>query len=215
MPALLGGLQFQQQRRSHVIFPRTNAHFLRSLCRVRRALAQNVALEIQRRDQVESYTYAELRHMAESVGAWLGSKRIAVRRAGRHSGRQPSPLGGRVPGRGRRRDAPPCRSTPPCTPTRSPTLLKDSGSSLLFCDVKHLATARGGDRRSLPIKIALINPAEQNRRQVRYGQALTGRQISTASLRSGPGQLHARRRRSGCRRLPALHLRHDRPIPRA
>ena len=34
---------------------------------------KNVALEIQRRDRVESYTYAELRHMAESVGAWLGT----------------------------------------------------------------------------------------------------------------------------------------------
>jgi len=32
---------------------------------------QNVALEIQRREQVESYTYAEVRRMAESVGAWL------------------------------------------------------------------------------------------------------------------------------------------------
>ena len=32
---------------------------------------KNVALEIQRRDQVENCTYAELRHMAESVGSWL------------------------------------------------------------------------------------------------------------------------------------------------
>ena len=32
---------------------------------------KNVALEIQRRERVESCTYAELRHMAESVGAWL------------------------------------------------------------------------------------------------------------------------------------------------
>ena len=31
----------------------------------------NVALEIQRQDRVESYTYAEVRRMAESVGKWL------------------------------------------------------------------------------------------------------------------------------------------------
>ena len=38
---------------------------------------QSVALEIQRHDQVESYTYAETRKMAESVarrGRWLGLK---------------------------------------------------------------------------------------------------------------------------------------------
>src|SRR5258708_39441330 len=43
------------------------------------------------------------------------------------------------------------------------TLLKDSGSSLLFCDVKHLATAREAIG-SLAIKTALINPAEQKNR---------------------------------------------------
>src|SRR5438093_141249 len=32
---------------------------------------QNVALEIQRRDGTESYTYSEARRMAESVGRWL------------------------------------------------------------------------------------------------------------------------------------------------
>ena len=37
---------------------------------------QNVALEIQRRDRVESYTYAEVRHMAESVGAWLEKNQV-------------------------------------------------------------------------------------------------------------------------------------------
>ena len=32
---------------------------------------ENVAVEIQRRELVESYTYAELRRMAESVGRWI------------------------------------------------------------------------------------------------------------------------------------------------
>ena len=44
------------------------------------------------------------------------------------------------------------------------TLLKDSGSSLLFCDVKHLATAAEAIASlpipSTPIKIILTNPAE-------------------------------------------------------
>ena len=31
----------------------------------------NVALEIQRHDQIESCTYAELHRMAESVGRWV------------------------------------------------------------------------------------------------------------------------------------------------
>ena len=34
-------------------------------------LPENIALEIQRRDRVESFTYAQLKSMAESVGQWL------------------------------------------------------------------------------------------------------------------------------------------------
>ena len=34
-------------------------------------LPQNIALEIQRGNALESYSYAELRKMAESVGRWL------------------------------------------------------------------------------------------------------------------------------------------------
>src|SRR5258708_36420022 len=32
----------------------------------------NVALELQRHNQLESCTYSELRRMAESVGRWIG-----------------------------------------------------------------------------------------------------------------------------------------------
>src|SRR5882672_2647792 len=32
---------------------------------------QNVALQIQRHERIESYTYAQLRQMAESIGRWL------------------------------------------------------------------------------------------------------------------------------------------------
>ncbi|HYM04929.1 MAG TPA: AMP-binding protein [Terriglobales bacterium] len=120
---------------------------------------KNVALEIQRRERVESCTYAELRHMAESVGAWLA-------RSGFNSGARVAILADNHPrwvavflgvvASG-------CTAVPLDTALHADqitTLLKDSGSSLLFCDVKHLATA-GEAIGALPIKIALINPAER------------------------------------------------------
>jgi long-chain acyl-CoA synthetase len=120
---------------------------------------QNVALEIQRRDQVESYTYAEVRRMAESVGAWLSKSglpqgaRVAIL-ADNHPRWVAVFLGAVAAG---------CTAVPLDTALHSDqitTLLKDSGTSLLFCDIKHLAIA-GEAIVSLPIKIVLTNPAEQ------------------------------------------------------
>ncbi len=120
---------------------------------------QNAALEIQRRDQVESYTYAEVRRMAESVGSWLSKSelqpgaRVAIL-ADNHPRWVAVFLGAVAAG---------CTAVPLDTALHADqitTLLKDSGSSLLFCDVKHLATA-GEAVGSLPIKIVLTNPAEQ------------------------------------------------------
>jgi len=122
---------------------------------------KNVALEIQRRDKVESCTYAELRHMAESVGSWLGKNgfqsgaRVVIL-ADNHPRWVAVFLGVVASG---------CTAVPLDTALHADqitTLLKDSGSSLLFCDVKHLATAREA-MGSLPIKTALINPAEQRK----------------------------------------------------
>jgi len=119
---------------------------------------QNVALEIQRRDQVESYTYAEVRRMAESVASWLAKTelqpggRIAIL-ADNHPRWVAVFLGAVAAG---------CTAVPLDTALHADqiaTLLKDSGSSLLFTDVKHLATA-GEAIASLPIRIALTNPAE-------------------------------------------------------
>jgi long-chain acyl-CoA synthetase len=118
-----------------------------------------VALEIQRRDQVESYTYAELLRMAESVGSWLSKRelqpgaRVAIL-ADNHPRWVAVFLGAVAAG---------CTAVPLDTALHADqitTLLKDSGSSLLFCDVKHLATAAEAVA-SLPIKIVLTNPAEQ------------------------------------------------------
>src|SRR5450631_394574 len=119
---------------------------------------KNVALEIQRRERVESCTYAELRHMAESVGAWLGKNGFqsgapVVILADNHPRWVAVFLGVVASG---------CTAVPLDTALHADqitTLLKDSGASLLFCDVKHLATAREAIG-PLPIKIALINPAE-------------------------------------------------------
>jgi long-chain acyl-CoA synthetase len=119
---------------------------------------ENVALEIQRRDKVESYTYAEARRMAESIGSWLAKSelqsgaRVAIL-ADNHPRWVAAFLGAVAAG---------CTAVPLDTALHSDqiaTLLKDSGSSLLFCDVKHLATAAEAIA-SLPIKIVLTNPAE-------------------------------------------------------
>jgi long-chain acyl-CoA synthetase len=120
---------------------------------------QNVALEIQRRDQVESYTYAELRRMAESVGSWLSKNnlqpgaRIAIL-ADNHPRWVAAFLGSVAAG---------YTAVPLDTALHADqitTLLKDSGTTLLLCDVKHIVTA-GEAVATLPIKIVLTNPAEQ------------------------------------------------------
>jgi long-chain acyl-CoA synthetase len=101
----------------------------------------NVALEIQRRDRVESYTYAELRQMAEAIGWWLTKQklppgaRIAIL-ADNHPRWVAAYLGAIASGN---------TAVPLDTAFHADQvakLLKDSGSSLLFCDVKHLAVAQ-------------------------------------------------------------------------
>ncbi|HXZ31499.1 MAG TPA: AMP-binding protein [Terriglobales bacterium] len=98
----------------------------------------NIAVEIQHRDEVESYTYAELRHMAESIGAWLRRQklergaRVAIL-ADNHPRWVAIYLGIIAAG---------CVAVPLDTALHAAQiakLLNDSGSSLLFCDEKHLA----------------------------------------------------------------------------
>jgi long-chain acyl-CoA synthetase len=101
----------------------------------------HVALEIQRRDRVESHTYAEARRMAESIGRWLTENeflpgaRIAIL-ADNHPRWIAAYLGIIAAG---------CAAVPLDTAFHADQvakLLNDSGSSLLFCDGKHLAVAR-------------------------------------------------------------------------
>ena len=101
----------------------------------------NVALEIQRHDHVESYTYAELRGMAESIAQWITEKEFArgsrlALVADNHPRWVAAYLGIIAAG---------CTVVPLDTALHSDqltTLLKDSGSSALFCDAKHAQVAR-------------------------------------------------------------------------
>src|SRR6266566_3867115 len=102
---------------------------------------QNVALEIQRRDGTESYTYSEARRMAESVGRWLRENgiqpgaRVAIL-ADNHPRWVTTYLGIIAAG---------CTAVPLDTAFHSDQiakLLKDSGSELLFCDLKHVGIAQ-------------------------------------------------------------------------
>ena len=101
----------------------------------------NVALEIQRRDQVESYTYAELRQMAESVGRWLTEQKVpAGSRAAIFADNHPRWVAAYLGIIASGNTAVPLDTA--LHADQVAKLLKNSGSELLFCDEKHLAIAR-------------------------------------------------------------------------
>jgi long-chain acyl-CoA synthetase len=117
---------------------------------------QNIALEIQRHDQVESYTYAETRKMAESLGRWLTEKklpagaRVAIF-ADNHPRWVATYLGAIAAG---------YTAVPLDTAFHADQvtkLLKDSGASLLVTDVKHLATAQQAAA-GLGVEMLLTDP---------------------------------------------------------
>src|SRR4051812_30416035 len=101
---------------------------------------QNVAIEVQRPNGVESHTYAELRKMAESFGSWLISngmppgERIAIL-ADNHPRWVAAYLGIIAAGGA---------AVPLDTAYHADQvakLLKNSGASLMICDTKHLEIA--------------------------------------------------------------------------
>ena len=102
---------------------------------------QNAAVEVQKPDGVESYTYAELRGLAESIGSWLvrnampPGERIAIL-ADNHPRWVAAYLGIIAAGGA---------AVPLDTAYHADQvakLLKDSGASLLVCDAKHLEIAQ-------------------------------------------------------------------------
>ena len=116
----------------------------------------NVALELQRHDQIESCTYAELRRMAESVGHWItdnaftkGSRLAIV--ADNHPRWVAAYLGIIAAG---------CIAVPLDTALHADQLtklLKDSGAAALFCDVSHARVSREAVS-GLKIGLVLTDP---------------------------------------------------------
>jgi len=102
---------------------------------------KNVAVEIQRAQGVESYTYTELRRMAESFAAWLlahsmpPGSRVAIL-ADNHPRWVAGYLGIIAAGG----VAVPLDTAYHADQVRK--LLKDSGTELLVCDRKHLETSQ-------------------------------------------------------------------------
>jgi long-chain acyl-CoA synthetase len=101
----------------------------------------NVALELQRHDHIESCTYSELHRMAESVGRWITENgfargsRLAIL-ADNHHRWVAASLGIIASG---------CAAVPLDTALHSDQvakLLKDSGTSAVFCDARHVPVAR-------------------------------------------------------------------------
>ena len=99
----------------------------------------NVALELQRHDHIESCTYGELHHWSESIGRWITENgfargsRLALL-ADNHPRWVAAYLGTIASG---------CVVVPLDTALHSDQvdkLLKDSGASAIFCDAKHVAT---------------------------------------------------------------------------
>lgn len=149
---------------------------------------QNVALEIQRRDSTESYTYSEARRMAESVGRWFtqsgiqAGARVAIL-ADNHPRWVTTYLGIIAAG---------CTAVPLDTAFHAyqiTKLLKDSGSQLLFCDLKHLAAAERAVA-ELRIRIVLTQRAEDSSGPAGKS-ARAARTDLDSILAAGPGSFKA------------------------
>ena len=116
----------------------------------------NVALQLQRNDRIESCTYAELRRMAESVGRWItdqgfarGSRLAIV--ADNHPRWVAAYLGIIAAG---------CAVVPLDTALHADQLaklLQDSGSSAVFCDAQHAQASRDAVV-DLDIGLVLMDP---------------------------------------------------------
>jgi long-chain acyl-CoA synthetase len=116
----------------------------------------NIALELQRNDQIERCTYSDLRRMAESIGRWIhennfasGSRFALV--ADNHPRWVAAYLGIIAAG---------CIVVPLDTALHADQLtklLKNSESSILLCDAKHAAIAQEAVR-DLNIRLVLMDP---------------------------------------------------------
>jgi len=117
---------------------------------------QNVALEIQGRDEVEGYRYDELRQMSQSIARWItenkfeAGSRLAIL-ADNHPRWVAAYLGINAAG---------CTAVPLDTAFHADQvakLLRDSEASLLFTDTRHLPIVRDAVK-SLQVGIVLTDP---------------------------------------------------------
>jgi long-chain acyl-CoA synthetase len=145
----------------------------------------NVALQIQRHDHLESCSYAELRRMAESVGRWIAENgfargsRLAIL-ADNHPRWVAAYLGIIASG---------CAAVPLDTALHADQvtkLLKNSGSSALFCDAKHVPVARPAAN-EIPVGLVLMDP--ERMAQVSIHEQWLGN--LPAIFDSGPGKFKA------------------------
>ena len=149
---------------------------------------QNIALEIQRKEQVESYTYTQTRTMAESVGRWLTEKKLpSGARVGIFADNHPRwvtvYLGTIAAG---------LTAVPLDTALHADQvakLLKDSGASLLVIDGKHLATAQQAIA-GLPIELVLTDPGSLSGSKKDPGQPRWVADLD-AIYAAGPGGFRA------------------------
>jgi long-chain acyl-CoA synthetase len=122
-----------------------------------RQFPDNVALEIQRQDRVDSVTYAELTRMAESVGRWVSERvqrqsRVAIL-AANHPRWVAAYLGAIASG---------CTVVPLDTALHADQigkLLKNAEATLLFCDAKRLPLAHEASQ-GLQIQLVLTEKSQ-------------------------------------------------------
>jgi len=162
------------------------ATFYSSFCECAERWPSNVALEIQLRERVESYTYAEVRRMAESIGRWIRENgfepgtRCAIA-ANNHPRWVAAYLGIIAAG---------CTAVPLDTALHADQiakLLKDSESSLIFCDQKHLNLV-GEASSDLAVGIVLTDNPPQGSSGEAGARGLTQvRATLEAMFSAGPG----------------------------
>ena len=164
----------------------------------------NVALELQRHDHLESCTYAELRRMAESVGRWITENgfargsRLAIL-ADNHPRWVAAYLGIIASG---------CAAVPLDTALHDDQvtkLLKDSGTSAVFCDAKHVPVVRPAAT-ELKLGLILMDPDRMTDHSIQ--EHWLGN--LPAIFDDGPGNFKAAAPQRGRSRIPALYLRHHR-----
>ena len=132
--------------------------FYDRFCECAERWPNNTALEIQRRDRVESCSYLQLKQMTESIGRWLreggfqNGTRVAIL-AENHPRWVAVYLAGIAAG---------CTVVPLDTALHADQvtkLLKDSETAVLFCDARHSETACAAVA-ELRVGLVLTNPGD-------------------------------------------------------